>query len=258
MNITLLGTGTSTGVPMIGCPCATCHSSDSRDKRLRVSVLVEQGDKNILIDTSADFRQQMLAHTVTHLEAVLYTHQHYDHIAGFDDLRAFQFLKKKSPVCFATQETYDHIRKAFDYAFGSALQSGGGLPKANFTIIDNTSFDVEGLHVIPIPLKHGNMNILGYRIGPFAYLTDCSAIPDRSFELLQGLDTLVLDGLRFKPHPTHFSIDEAVKTAERISPGITYLTHMNHDVMHEPTERNLPSHVRLGYDGLAFEFSDPK
>ncbi|HWF43175.1 MAG TPA: MBL fold metallo-hydrolase [Candidatus Kapabacteria bacterium] len=256
MTITLLGTGTSTGVPMIGCPCATCHSSDPRDKRLRVSVLLQHGVRNILIDTSADFRQQMLAYDVTHLEAILYTHQHYDHIAGFDDLRAFQFLKKKSPACFASQETYDHIRKTFDYAFGGATQSGGGLPKANFTLIDNTPFDVEALHVIPIPLKHGNMNVLGFRIGAFAYLTDCSGIPAKSFDLLSGLDTLVLDGLRFKSHPTHFSIDEAVRIAERIAPRITYLTHMNHDVMHETTERDLPPHVRLAYDGLTFELPE--
>jgi phosphoribosyl 1,2-cyclic phosphate phosphodiesterase len=256
MKVTLLGTGTSTGVPMIGCPCATCHSSDPRDKRLRVSVLLQHGDRNILIDTSADFRQQMLSHNITHLEAILYTHQHYDHIAGFDDLRAFQFLKKKSPACFASQETYNHLRKTFDYAFGGATQSGGGLPKANFIVIDERPFELKGLPIVPIPLLHGSMKILGFRVGAFAYLTDCSAIPSASFKLLDGLDTLVLDGLRFKAHPTHFSIEEAVEIAERIAPRITYLTHMNHDVMHETTERDLPSHVRLAYDGLTFELPE--
>jgi phosphoribosyl 1,2-cyclic phosphate phosphodiesterase len=256
MKVTLLGTGTSTGVPMIGCPCAICHSTDWRDKRLRVSALVQRGEHNILIDTSADFRQQMLGLGITHLEAILYTHQHYDHIAGFDDLRAFQFLHRKSPVCYALQETYDHIRSTFDYAFGGAIQSGGGLPKAAFTVIDESPFDVLGLHIIPVPLLHGAMKILGFCIGPFAYLTDCSAIPETSYPLLVGLDTLVLDGLRFKTHPTHFSIAEAVQQAERIAPRITYLTHMNHDVMHGPTERELPPHVRLAYDGLTFEFPD--
>jgi phosphoribosyl 1,2-cyclic phosphate phosphodiesterase len=250
MKITILGTGTSTGIPMIACPCETCHSTDPRDTRLRVSALIEHGDVNVLIDTSADFRQQMLAHRVTHLEAILYTHKHYDHIAGFDDLRAFQFLKKKSPVCFATKETAGHIMKTFDYAFGAAKQSGGGLPKARFFEIDHRPFGFRGLAITPIPLLHGKMPILGFRVGGFAYLTDCSEIPESSYKLLEGLDTLILDGLRFKPHTTHFTIEQATSEAERIAPRITYLTHMNHDVMHEKTERDLPPHVRLAYDGL--------
>ncbi|MDP4198188.1 MAG: MBL fold metallo-hydrolase [Bacteroidota bacterium] len=253
MKVTLLGTGTSTGVPMIGCDCRTCRSEDSRDKRLRVSVLIEHDGKNILIDTSADFRQQMLSHGVTHLEAILYTHNHYDHIAGFDDIRAFQFLRRKAPPCYADEVTTNHIRRTFDYAFGAATQLGGGLPEVRFTIIDEQPFDVFGLRVIPVPLIHGRMSILGFRIGGFAYLTDCSEIPEASFALLEGLDTLILDGLRPKPHPTHFSIEEAVLQAGRIAPRITYLTHMNHDVLHEAVERELPPHVKLGFDGLAFE-----
>ena len=256
MKVTLLGTGTSTGIPMIGCPCATCHSTDWRDKRLRVSALVQHGESNILIDTSADFRQQMLAHGITHLEAILYTHQHYDHIAGFDDLRAFQFLNKKSPLCFALEETYAHIRKTFEYAFGGAVQSGGGLPSIPFAIIRDEQFDAGEVQVIPIPLQHGKMRILGFRIGAFAYLTDCSAIPQTSYPLLKGLDTLILDGLRFNPHPTHFSITEATQQAERIAPRVTYLTHMNHDVMHGPTEQILPPYIRLAYDGLTLELPD--
>jgi phosphoribosyl 1,2-cyclic phosphate phosphodiesterase len=253
MRVTLLGTGTSTGVPMIACPCATCHSADPRDKRLRVSAFIEHAGNNILIDTSADFRQQMLTHNVTHLEAILYTHQHYDHIAGFDDLRAFQFLAKKAPKCFASEEVANHLRHTFDYAFGAALQAGGGLPQVPITLIDETPFDVLGLKVIPVPLLHGKLPIFGFRMGGFAYLTDCSEIPESSYSLLEGLEVLVLDGLRFKPHPTHYSIAEAVIQAERIAPGITYLTHMNHDVMHQRAERNLPSTVRLAYDGLSFD-----
>ncbi len=238
---------------MIACHCRICRSTDPRDKRLRVSALIENGKDNILIDTSADFRQQMLSQQVTHLEAILYTHKHYDHIAGFDDLRAFQFLNKKSPLCYATLETTDYIRKTFDYAFGAAIQSGGGLPKIPFRVIDEKPFKACGLEVIPIPLMHGLMPILGFRIGGFAYLTDCSAIPEASFPLLEGLDTLILDGLRFKPHSTHFTIEEAIANAERIAPRVTYLTHMNHDVLHEETELALPAHVRLGFDGLSFE-----
>ncbi len=238
---------------MIGCKCKTCRSNDPRDKRLRVSVLIEHRKSNIVIDTSADFRQQMLAHSVTHLEAILYTHQHYDHIAGFDDLRAFQFLKQKAPVCYASSAVAAHIRKTFDYAFGAAIQTGGGLPEVDIVEMNGRPFSLLDLTIIPIPLLHGTLPIFGFRIGSFAYLTDCSEIPEASFALLEGLDTLVLDGLRFKPHPTHFSISEAVAIAERIAPGITYLTHINHDVLHGKTERALPKNVRLGYDGLHFE-----
>ncbi|HZK76431.1 MAG TPA: MBL fold metallo-hydrolase [Candidatus Kapabacteria bacterium] len=253
MKVTLLGTGTSTGVPMIACGCAVCRSTDPRDKRLRVSALLQNGKDNILIDTSADFRQQMLAHKVTHLEAILYTHEHYDHIAGFDDLRAFQFLNRKAPECCAPEPVAARLRTTFDYAFGSAKQTGGGLPQVQITVIEEQPFTVCGLEIIPVPILHGLMPIFGFRIGTFAYLTDCSEIPEPSFDLLKGLDTLILDGLRFKPHPTHFSISEAVIQAERIAPRITYLTHINHDVMHTPTERDLPEQVRLGYDGLTFE-----
>ena len=238
---------------MIACTCKTCRSNDPRDKRLRVSVLIEHGVKNILIDTSADFRQQMLTHHVTHLEAVLYTHEHYDHIAGFDDLRAFQFLKQKPPICFASPETARHIRRTFEYAFGAARQAGGGLPKVEIIEIDKQPFNLYRLSITPIPLFHGTLSIFGFRIGSFAYLTDCSAIPEVSFPLLKNLDTLVLDGLRPKPHPTHLSIPQAIDISKRIAPRITYLTHINHEVMHEKVERTLPETVRLGYDGLAFE-----
>jgi phosphoribosyl 1,2-cyclic phosphate phosphodiesterase len=253
VKITLLGTGTSVGVPMIGCKCKTCRSNDPHDKRLRVSVLIEHRKSNIVIDTSADFRQQMLAHGVTHLEAVLYTHEHYDHIAGFDDLRAFQFLRQKAPACYAAPEVAAHIRKTFDYAFGAAIQTGGGLPEVDMIEMDGRPFPLLGLTIIPIPLLHGKLPILGFRIGSFAYLADCSEIPVASYPLLEGLDTFVLDGLRFKPHPTHLSISEAVTVTERIAPRITYLTHINHDVLHEKTERALPANVRLGYDGLTFD-----
>ncbi len=256
MTITLLGTGTSTGVPMIGCPCEVCHSRDPRDKRLRVSVLIEHGSDNILIDTSADFREQMLRHEVTHLEAILFTHEHYDHIAGFDDLRAFQFLRKKAPECYAPERVARRLRTTFDYAFGAAIQKGGGLPQVPIVLFEEMPFTVQGLQIIPVPILHGTQSIYGFRIGGFAYLTDCSEIPESSFPLLEDLDTLVLDGLRFKPHPTHFSIAEAILQADRIAPRITYLTHMNHDVMHAKAERGLPAHVRLAYDGLSVNLPD--
>jgi phosphoribosyl 1,2-cyclic phosphate phosphodiesterase len=255
LKITLLGTGTSTGVPMVACDCTVCRSDDPRDKRLRVSVLIEHEDKNIVIDTSADFREQMLRNNVRHLEAVIYTHHHYDHIAGFDDLRAFQFLRKKAPTCYADAATADNIKRVFNYAFGAAMQKGGGLPEVPVEIIGTVRFDVLGLNVIPIPLLHGKMPILGFRIGSFAYLTDCSKIPSTSMKLLRDLDVLVLDGLRHKPHPTHLSIEESVKIADKLGARMTYLTHMNHDILHARDEKHLPSNVRFGYDGLSFVLS---
>ncbi len=252
MRFTLLGTGTSTGIPMIGCNCKTCNSGDPRDKRLRVSVLVESDKGTIVIDTSADFRQQMLTAKVKKLDAVLYTHHHYDHIAGFDDLRAFQFLMHRSPMCYASRETFDHIRRTFPYAFGEAVQSGGGLPNIPFEVIDHEKFGVLGIPIIPIPARHGMIDVLGFRIGDFAYLTDCNAIPEVSIPLLEGLSVLVLDGLRPTPHPTHFSLSEAARIAERIGAQMTYLTHMNHDVLHARDEMTLPDTVRLAYDGLSF------
>jgi phosphoribosyl 1,2-cyclic phosphate phosphodiesterase len=253
-KFTLLGTGTSTGVPMIACQCRVCRSDDPRDKRLRVSVLVETPVATLVIDTSADFRQQLLGARVKRLDAVLYTHHHYDHIAGFDDLRAFQFLMHHAPTCYALQETYDHIRSTFPYAFGAKVQSGGGLPKIPFEVIGLEPFRTAGLDIIPIPLRHGGLNILGFRIGQFAYLTDCNDIPEFAYDRLRGLEVLVLDGLRPRPHPTHFSIEEAIGQASRIGAKMTYLTHMNHDVLHAEVERDLPAAVRLGYDGLSFTF----
>src|ERR1041385_582133 len=221
MRVTLLGTGTSTGVPMVACDCIVCRSNDPRDKRLRVSVLIEHEDKNIVIDTSADFREQMLRHRVSHLEAVIYTHHHYDHIAGFDDLRAFQFLRKKAPTCYADKATADNIKRVFNYAFGAAMQKGGGLPEVPLQTIGTEPFDVLGLDVVPVPLLHGQMPILGFRIGGFAYLTDCNKIPSGSMGLLNDLEVLVLDGLRHKPHPTHLSIEESVTLADKVGARMT-------------------------------------
>lgn len=254
MLVTILGTGTSTGVPMIGCSCKVCTSSDPRDKRQRVSALIESGDTKILIDTSADFRAQMLAHHVRKLDAVLYTHAHYDHIAGFDDLRAFQFLKLPVPMCYANNDTYESIRSTFSYAFDAKPnRPGGGVPNIPFTIIDTAAFMIGNIRIEPIVLDHGVMDIFGYRIGKYAYLTDCKRIPVASKEKLKNLDVLVLDGLRYTEHPTHLTISESVALAKELSPKMTYLTHMNHDVLHAEAEGKLPKNVRLAYDGLQIE-----
>ncbi len=254
MRITLLGTGTSTGVPMIGCTCRTCTSTDSRNKRLRVSALIETGETTILIDTSADFRQQMLAHSIRKLDAILYTHHHYDHIAGFDDLRAFQFLRLGVPQCYADQQTFDGIVHTFPYAFGQVKNTGGGgVPQLPFTLIGTESFKIGEVLIEPFTIDHGMMDILGFRIGNFAYATDCKRMPIASKEKLKGLEVLVLDGLRYREHPTHLAIPESLKLAKELNATTTYLTHMNHDVLHTEAEVSFPPNVRLGYDGLVLE-----
>jgi phosphoribosyl 1,2-cyclic phosphate phosphodiesterase len=251
MRITLLGTGTSTGVPMIGCSCNVCTSTDPRDNRLRVSALIESGNTTILIDTSADFRAQMLRMNVKRIDAILYTHHHYDHIAGFDDLRAFQFLRIPVPMCYASQETFDVIRSTFPYAFNLVKNTGGGgVPEIPFTVIDATPLMIGDILVEPVLLDHGMMNIFGYKIGKFAYLTDCKRIPIASKEKLKNLDVMVLDGLRYREHPTHLSIDESITLSKELGAKKTYFTHMNHDVLHAEAEATLPNGIHFGYDGL--------
>lgn len=251
MRVTLLGTGTSTGVPMIGCSCRTCTSTDPRDTRLRVSALIETETTTVLIDTSSDFRQQMLAAKVKKLDAILYTHHHTDHISGFDDLRAFHFLRLPVPMCYASEETYKAIQSMFPYAFGLVPNTGGALATTvPFTVIDTTPFTIGDLTIEPVLLDHGFLEIFGFRIGSFAYLTDCKRIPVASREKLKGVKTLVLDGLRYAPHPTHMTVDEAISASKEIGAETTYLTHMNHDILHAEAEQKLPSNVRFAYDGL--------
>jgi phosphoribosyl 1,2-cyclic phosphate phosphodiesterase len=239
---------------MIGCSCKTCSSSDQRDKRLRASALIESGSTTVLIDTSSDFRQQMLRTKVKKLDAILITHHHTDHISGFDDLRAFHFLRLPIPMCYASEETYKAIQGMFPYAFGLVPNTGGAMATTvPFTTIDTMPFTVGDVTIEPIRLDHGFLDIFGFRIGSFAYLTDCKRIPVASREKLKGVETLVLDGLRYASHPTHMSIDEAISAANEIGAKMTYLTHMNHDVLHAEAEQKLPKNVRLGYDGLVLE-----
>ena len=254
MRVTLLGTGTSTGIPMIGCSCKTCTSTDPRDKRLRVSALIETETTTVLIDTSSDFRQQMLHANVKKLDAILFTHHHTDHISGFDDLRAFHFLRIPVPMCYASEETYKAIQGMFPYAFGLVPNTGGALATTvPFTTIDTTPFTVGDMLIEPILLDHGLLEVFGYRIGKFAYLTDCKRIPVASREKLKGIEVLVIDGLRYTPHPTHMTIDEAVAASKELGAKITYLTHMNHDILHEEAEQKLPPNVRFGWDGMKLE-----
>lgn len=253
MNVTLqiLGSGTSQGVPAIGCHCETCRSEDPRDHRLRPSVLISAENKNILIDTSSDFRQQMLRFGIAHIDAVLYTHHHFDHIGGFDDLRQYNFLQKTAMKLYGMQDTLEEIRVTFRYAFGAARQTGGGLPSAQLHAVRGEQlFEVSGIPVLPVPVLHGVLPILGYRIGNIAYITDTNDIPSTSMAMLQGLDVLVLDALRHHAHPTHFSLGEAIDTARCIGAKKTYFTHIAHNIMHQRDRVLLPQDMDFSYDGL--------
>jgi phosphoribosyl 1,2-cyclic phosphate phosphodiesterase len=253
VKITFLGTGTSHGVPMIGCDCATCTSTDPRDRRLRTSVLVATADDTrLLVDTGPDLRAQALAHGIRRLDAVLYTHGHADHILGLDELRRFNALQRQSMPCFGDTATLTDIRRTFAYVFDPATQVGGGVPRLEtFGVLG--PFCVGRQEIQPVKLLHGTRTILGYRMGGFAYLTDCSRIPDESWPLLEDLDILVLDALRIRPHPTHFTLAEAVAATRRIRPRRAYFTHVCHELAHAATCATLPPGMELAYDGLVLE-----
>jgi phosphoribosyl 1,2-cyclic phosphate phosphodiesterase len=255
-TFTFLGTGTSVGVPMVGCSCAVCQSTDPHNQRYRCAVLIQAPQGNILIDTPPELRLQLLRARVKAVHAALFTHYHADHLFGLDDLRPMPFQIGHPVPLYCNNETERKIRQTFAYAFtqDAATLPTGYLPKLAFHPIDGAPFQVLGQTVTPIPLIHAHFNVLGFRIDDVAYCTDVSEIPKESWALLEGLRVLVLDALRFKPHPGHFSIDEAVEVIERLRPAQAYLTHMSHDVDHESTNRKLPAHVRLAYDGLSFPF----
>lgn len=246
MDLLFLGSGTSYGVPMIGCKCAVCTSENPRNKRTRASVLFTLGERNILVDTSIDLRAQLLAADVGRVDAVLYTHAHADHLHGLDDLRA---LGRKAAVpLYADARTADIIRTSFSYVFADG-DNPSEIPRVKLHVV-NGPFDLYGEHVWPIELLHGKLPVLGYRIHDVAYLTDCSAIPDASLRMLGNLDVLVLDAVRFRPHPTHFSLEEALEVVDILKPKRAFFTHVCHDIEHETVNAMLPEHVRLAYDGL--------
>ena len=245
-----LGTGTSTGVPLVGCSCDTCTSGDPRDVRTRTSVLLGLPGGHLLIDTSPDLRGQLLRERIGRVDAVLYTHDHVDHVYGLDDLRPLCFATGRSIPLHCEERVENRIRKAFDYAFASGPPLGGGVPKVTFERISPTPFELLGTTVTPLRLRHGVFDVLGFRFGNVAYCTDTNCIPDETWPLLEGLDVLVLDCLRFTRHPTHFSLDEALVAAVRAGARRTLLVHMAHDVRHAALEATLPAGVELAIDGL--------
>jgi phosphoribosyl 1,2-cyclic phosphate phosphodiesterase len=252
-RVTFLGSGTSHGVPMIGCSCETCRSTDPRDRRLRPSIhLALTTGASILVDTSTDLRQQALSNGLTRVDAILFTHSHADHILGLDEVRRFNMLQRAAIPAYADARTTADLRRSFHYIFDPPDERGGGVPQIELRPIEGP-FQLLGLDVQPVPVMHGARPILGFRFGSFAYLTDCNAIPAASWQLLGDLDVLVLDALRHRTHPTHFTVAEALSVVERLQPRQTYFTHMCHDLPHEATNRALPAGVELAYDGLAFD-----
>lgn len=258
MRITLLGTGTSTGIPVIGCLCRVCTSEDQRDRRSRCACYVQVGELGLVIDTGPDFRRQMLRERIGRIDAVLYTHHHYDHISGIDDLRPYFFENRTAMPCYALPATARVLQRMFPYIFepdGTYVAA----PPLDLREVSG-AFTVESRYktgcpvtVVPLQLVHGNMPVVGYRIGGFAYVTDTSFIPEETFALLEGVDILVLDALRHEPHPTHFNIDEAVSAARRIGARRTYLLHITHSILHAEEDARLPEGIALGYDGLSFD-----
>lgn len=251
-RVILLGTGTSHGIPMIACDCPVCTSSDPHDKRTRTSVLVETGGRAILIDTPPELRMQCLASNVRRVDAILYTHQHADHITGLDDLRRFNALQETALTCYANAPTAHVLQRMFPYAFTNDPSYPSAKPELMLAEIDGP-FEAAGITVTPVPLLHGALPILGFRIGRFAYCTDCSTIPESSYDLLADLDVLVLDALRIRPHPTHFNLAQAIEAARRIGARRTYFTHIAHELPHAQTNASLPATMTLGYDGQVIE-----
>jgi len=252
MRITFLGTGTSVGVPAIGCGCAVCTSEDPRNNRLRQSLWIRNGSRSLLVDTSVDLRQQALTYGIDRLDAVLLTHPHADHIFGLDETRLYAYHQRQTIPVYGTRWTLDGVRKSFWYAFED-VPEGGGRPKLDLIEIDGP-FREAGLDIIPVEIDHGSMPVTGYRIGGLAYLTDCKRIPEETIRAVRGIPFLIINALRHEPpHPTHMTVGEALEAVEAIGPGRTFLTHMGHDLEYVELARFLPESVEPAYDGLTLD-----
>lgn len=249
MKITFLGTGTSHGVPMITCACPVCTSANPKNKRTRSSLWILKNGVSILIDTAPEFRLQALQAGIAHVDGVLYTHCHADHVFGFDDLRVFSQITQKSIPLYGNEPTIAELRQVFSYVFRET-QKGGGKPQVKTFAVKKEPFLVKGIQVCPVPVFHGALPILGYRLGKLAYITDCSCLPVASLGLLRDLEVLILGVVREEAHPTHLNVERALRLVERLQPERTYFTHISHLLEHADLNKSLPSGVKLAYDGL--------
>jgi len=255
VKVTFLGTGTSAGIPVLTCSCAVCRSADPRDKRLRCSVLVEWPDAVMVIDAGPDFRQQMLRANPPTLDAVVFTHEHKDHVAGLDDIRPFNFLQGKRINVYATENVEKALRREYHYIFSD--EKYPGVPEIDLQRINTEPFCVRGHLVIPIQVYHHHLPVLGFRLGPFAYITDANRIDESELAKLEGLDVLVLNALRREPHLSHFSLNEAIELAKRVGAARTYFTHISHQMgLHAEVQRELPNGLFLAYDGLVLQWDE--
>jgi phosphoribosyl 1,2-cyclic phosphate phosphodiesterase len=255
MRVTFLGTGTSQGIPVIACDCEVCTSEDPRDKRLRSSVMIESKGKVIVIDTGPDFRQQMLLHGVKRLDAVVFTHEHKDHVAGLDDVRAFNFRQKEKIEIYGTKAVHEALKREFHYAFSEVKYPG--IPELNLNEIHNELFHLHGLPFEPVKVMHYKMPVFGFRIHDFAYVTDAKTIAPEELEKLKGCEVLVLNALRREDHISHLTLQEALNIIEKVGPVRAYLTHLSHLMgTHEQVTEELPMNVALAYDGMVLEFPD--
>lgn len=256
LKVTVLGSGTSMGVPTLGCPCRVCASTDPRDKRLRPSILVSRAGHNVVIDTTPDFRQQAMRAGIDRLDAILLTHGHADHVLGFDDIRPYNIRQRAALPVYGNEETFRIVRRIFEYVFDDK-PTLSTVPSVTLNVIDDRPFELLGIPFVPVPLLHGDMKVLGFRFGRAAYITDFSAMSDSSMALLKGLDELILDALRDIPHPMHQTVDSALALIEKLKPRRAWFTHIAHDLPHAETNERLAKmgfpHVQLAYDGLQFE-----
>lgn len=252
MKITFLGTGTSQGVPVIACPCAVCHSGNPRDKRLRTSILIETGELNLVIDSGPDFRQQMLRANVLKLDAILFTHEHKDHIAGMDDIRAYNYIQQQPMAVYAEERVQEAIRNEFSYVF--AEEKYPGIPQVDFYTLKNSPFEIRGIPVIPIRGMHMKLPVFGFRFGNFAYITDINFISDEEKEKIKDIEYLVINGLRKEKHISHYSLGEAISLIEEVKAKNGFITHISHQMgLHDDVQKQLPSNIQLAYDGLVLE-----
>lgn len=252
MKVTILGSGTSQGVPVIGCDCHVCSSLDYRDKRLRASIHIQTNGKSIIIDSGPDFRQQVLRERIKTLDALIFTHEHKDHTAGMDDIRSFNFLQQKDMPIYATQPVINQLKQEFSYVFSEKRYPG--VPQVEIHELDGSPFSIDGIEIIPIEVLHYKLPVLGYRIGDFTYITDAKTISTKSIEKIKGSRVVVLNALQQTEHLSHFTLEEALEMAEQIGAEKTYLTHLSHKMgTHQNVSAKLPENVAIAFDGLSFQ-----